>query len=153
LGTPFRQVMGRRPEILKAWHQLDEATRFAGVLPDTLKEEVRRTLASVHGCAFCASLGDPVAVIDDPRTKAAVALGKAIAEHPIGIDDASWNAAAQHFTDEELVELCAWICFMYAGEMFGALMRFGRATPEQKRLYEDWLSTGATKSRVATARS
>ena len=148
-GTPFRQVMALRPEILKAWHGLDEATRFAGVLPDALKEEVRRALAAVHGCAFCASLGDPAAANDDPRTAAAVALGKAIAAHPTGIDDAAWQAAAAHFSDEELVELLAWICFMYAGEMFGALMQFGRATPDQKRQYDEWRKAGASKTRVA----
>jgi len=33
--------------------------------------------------------------------------------------------------------------------MFGALMQFGRATPDQKRQYDEWRKAGASRTRVA----
>ena len=56
-GNVYERLMGHRPEILKAWFNLDATMRFSGALGPELKEEVRRSLAPGVGCVFCASLG------------------------------------------------------------------------------------------------
>jgi alkylhydroperoxidase family enzyme len=150
-GTPFRQIMGLRPEIAKSWTALDEAIRFSGVLEPELKEEVRRIVAQLSGCLFCASLGDPKESYENPRWAAAVAYGKALASNPIAVSDDDWQALSAHFNDTEISELTSWIAFMFAGEMFGAAMKLQPATPEQKAMYSNWIKAGDSKAqRIAS---
>ena len=40
-GNVYERLMGHRPEILKAWFNLDTTMRFSGALGSELKEEVR----------------------------------------------------------------------------------------------------------------
>ena len=144
-GTQFRKVMAHRPEIGTAWSSLDELMRFSGVLPPLLKEEVRRSLAQESGCAFCASLGTPNAAEHDAQTRAAVRFALAAAHNPSGLSDDEFDALREHFNEKQIVELVAWVSFMYASEMLGALMRLSAATPEQYKGYELWLKTGYAK--------
>jgi alkylhydroperoxidase family enzyme len=141
-GSHFRKIMSMRPEIAKSWTALDEAMRFTGLLHPALKEEVRRMVAQYSGCAFCASLGKPIGTYDDPRLAAAVAYGRALAEHPTSVDDAIWDALKTHFSDEEVVELTAWVAFMFASEMIGGIMKLDPATPELLTMYTKWIQGG-----------
>jgi alkylhydroperoxidase family enzyme len=150
-GSEYRKIMSLRPDLNKAWNTLDEAIRFAGVLDAELKEEVRRMVAQNQGCKFCASLGLPKDHYEDPRVAAAVAFAGALASSPTGISDEVWAEVRPHFNDEELVELVAWTSFMYAAEMFGAVMKVDAATPEMKAQYSTWIARGIEKSRRASA--
>ena len=42
-STPFEQLLGHNPEVLKKWSSLEETLFYSGVLDLELKEEVRRT--------------------------------------------------------------------------------------------------------------
>lgn len=150
-GTPFRQIMGLRPEIAKSWTALDEAIRFSGVLEPELKEEVRRMVAQQSGCLFCASLGEPQESYENPRWAAAVAYGKAFSSNPIAVSDDDWQLLSVHFNDTEISELTSWIAFMFAGEMFGAAMKLQPATPDQKTMYANWIEAGTSKAQRLTA--
>jgi alkylhydroperoxidase family enzyme len=150
-GTPFRQIMGLRPEVAKSWTALDEAIRFTGVLEPELKEEVRRMVAQHSGCLFCASLGEPQESYANPRWAAAVAYGKALASDPKAVTDDDWHALSVHFNETEIVELTCWITFMFAGEMFGAAMKLQPATPDQKTMYSNWIKAGASKAQRISA--
>jgi hypothetical protein len=149
-GSHWRKIMSMRPEIAKSWSALDEEMRFTGVLHPALKEEVRRMVAQHSGCAFCASLGKPVGTYDDPRLAAAVAYGRALAEHPTSVDDAIWGEVTAHFSEEEIVELTAWIAFMFASEMIGGIMKLDPATPELFTMYTKWIQAGIDRH-VASA--
>ncbi|MEW6640848.1 MAG: hypothetical protein AB1586_10115 [Pseudomonadota bacterium] len=150
-GSHFRKIMSLRPDISKSWMAMDEAMRFSGVLHPALKEEVRRMVAQHSGCAFCASLGKPVGSYDDPRLTAAVAYGRAVAERPTGVDDAIWDELRRHFNDEEIVELTAWIAFMFASEMIGGIMKLDPASPELLSMYTKWIQTGIDRYTPAVA--
>ncbi len=150
-GSEFRQIMALRPDIAKPWNALDEAMRFSGVVDAGLKEEVRRMVAQHSGCAFCASLGAPMGHYDDPRWAAAVAFGKAVATNPTDVPDADWQALKEHFSDEEIVELTAWITFMFASEMVGAVMKLQPASPDMKTMYNNWIRNGIEKAARAAS--
>lgn len=141
-GSPFGRLMSHRPDIRQSWDALDEKIRFTGILPPELKEEVRRALAQTSGCAFCASLGTPLDSYTDARTKAAVDFAKRVGSNPTRIDDATFDLLRPSFTNAEIVELVAWITFMFASEMFGAIFKLDPATPEQQAMYSRWLKNG-----------
>ena len=131
------RVMGRRPEILKAFARLDTTIRFKGTLPLELKEAVRRATAGEVGCEYCQSLGEPRTDIVDSQTGLAVAFAELVAKDPSNIDDSMFNVLKEEFTEDEIVELVAWITLVaIAGQMFGAVLearghvrRRGRGVP------------------------
>jgi alkylhydroperoxidase family enzyme len=146
-GTPFARIMALRPDIQRSWNALDERIRFSGLLDAELKEEVRRALAQQSGCAFCASLGRPAAH-GDPKTSAALAFAGKVIAQPKGVDEAAFDALRIHFSNEEIVELTAWIAFMVASEMFGAMYKLDPATPEEAAMYSRWLRKGSARASI-----
>ena len=124
------RVMGRRPDILKAFGRLDTTIRFKGILPLELKEAVRRATAGEVGCEYCQSLGEPRTDIVDSKTGLAVAFAELVAKDPAGIDDSMFNVLREEFTEDEIIELVAWITLVsIAGQMFGAVLKL-EATDE-----------------------
>src|SRR5215213_597992 len=99
------RVLGRRPEVLRAFGRLDSALRFKGLLPLALKEEVRLATAGGVGCEYCDSLGEPEADHGDARTSLAVGFAQMVAQDPSGIDDAMFGILREEFSDDEIVEL------------------------------------------------
>lgn len=150
-GSEFRKIMAMRPEIAKSWNALDETMRFIGVLDPALKEEVRKNVAQISGCLFCASLGDPQDHYDDPKWAAAASYSRSMAKDPTNVPDDEWGQIQEHFNTEEIVELNAWIAFMYASEMVGAVLKLDPATPALKDMYVNWIRSGIAKAQRASA--
>jgi alkylhydroperoxidase family enzyme len=135
------RVIGRRPEILKAFGRLDGTVRFHGLLPMELKEAVRRATASEIGCEYCASLGAPKVNLQDQRESLAVAFAQLVAEDPSAITDSQFDVLREDFSEEEIVELVAYICFIaIAGQMFGAVMGLEAASEDEAAAYQDVLA-------------
>ncbi|QEC50546.1 carboxymuconolactone decarboxylase family protein [Baekduia soli] len=131
------RVLGRRPEILTAFGRLDAATRFHGELSPALKEAVRRATAGEVGCEYCQSLGEYRPNPDDARESLAVAFARLIADDPTQISDAQFDVLREEFSEEEIVELVAFVCFVaIAGQLFGATMALGPADPEEAAAYQ-----------------
>lgn len=138
LGTTTAdRVMGHRAEILEAWENLKHALLGpSSILSPHLKEEVRRTLAQRTGCQFCASLGQPAPSHAIRQESVAVAFADAVAQDHTAISDAQVNLLLEEFTTPQIVELLIWICFEYAGQMFGCLIGDEPASAEEKAAYE-----------------
>lgn len=136
------RVLGRRPEILKAFGRLDAATRFHGLLPGSLKEALRQATANQVGCAYCASLGTGERPgPQDRRESLAVAFAQLIAQDPAGITDAQFDLLREEFTEDEIVELVAFVCLVgIAGQMFGAVMKLEAADPAEAAEYQAVIS-------------
>jgi alkylhydroperoxidase family enzyme len=133
------RVMGRRPDILRAFGRLDTTIRFKGLLPLELKEAVRRATAGGVGCEYCASLGEPVEA-SDTRTSLAVGFAELVAADPAGLSDAMFDVLREEFSEEEIVELVAWITLVsISGQMFGAVMGLEAASPEEAASYQQAL--------------
>src|SRR4051795_11192228 len=130
------RVMGRRPEVLKAFGRLDTVLRFKGLLPLELKEAVRRATAGGVGCEYCTSLGEPERN-SDTRTSLAVGFAEMVAADPTGVTDAMFDVLREEFTEDEVLEAVAVICLVsVAGHMFGAVMALEAATPEEAAEYQ-----------------
>jgi alkylhydroperoxidase family enzyme len=138
---PFYGILAHRPEILRAWNSLDIA--FFGpssTVPNAIKEEARRTLAQGVGCRFCASLGTPRDEHPDPKEALAVAFAELIGSDHHQVDDSTFEVLREEFTDEEIVELTAWVCFKLGSNIFGALMKLAPATAEEVEGYADFVA-------------
>ncbi len=134
------RVMGRCPDILRAFGRLDNAIRFHGRLPGELKEAVRRATAGEIGCLYCRSLGAPREDLD-ARESLAVAFAQAIAQDPSGITEAQFDVLRQEFDEEEIVELVAFTCLVaISGQMFGAVMGLEAASEQEAGSYQEVLS-------------
>jgi alkylhydroperoxidase family enzyme len=142
-GNVYERLMGHRPEILKAWFNLDTTMRFSGALGSELKEEVRRSLAPGVGCVFCASLGDEAALHADRKEALAVGFAQMVLEDWRSIDESAFDRLKNDFTSEEIVELVAWIAFMIAAQMFGAILKTTPATEDELAAYNAWRKQGA----------
>lgn len=134
------RVLGRRPEILKAFGRLDAAARFHGELPASLKEAVRRATAGEVGCVYCQSLGEYQPNPEDRRESLAVAFALLIAEDPRAISDEQFDVLREEFSQDEIVELVAFTCFVaIAGQLFGATLKLEAASPEEAAAYQSVL--------------
>lgn len=141
---PFYGVLAQRPEILRAWNELDKV--FFGstsTVSNAIKEEARRTLAQGLGCRFCASLGTPRDEHPDAREALATAFAEMVEKDHRDIDESTFDVLREEFTEVEIVELVAWICFKYGSNMFGALMQLAPATEVEVKGYADFVSAGA----------
>lgn len=130
------RVLARRPEILGAFARLDNATRFHGLLPTELKETVRRATAGTVGCVYCQSLGAPRTDLD-PREALAVAFAEAVAQDPAGITDGQFDVLRGEFSEDEIVELVAFICLVaISGQMFGAVLALEATSAQEAAAYQ-----------------
>lgn len=131
-ADPFYGILAHRPEILREWSALDRAFFGSSSKVDNrIKEEARRTLAQGVGCRFCASLGTPHDEHPDAREAVAVAFAEMVATDHHQIDDSTFEVLREEFSEAEIVELAAWICFKLGSNIFGALMKLNPATPAE----------------------
>lgn len=148
-GNVFQKAMGHRPEILKAWFDLDAEIRFNGVLDPRLKEEVRRNLALGIGCEFCSSLGAPAPDTYDRKTSLAVAFAQLVYEniHDLrAIDDTHFAVLREEFDDAAVVELVCWTLFLVAAQGFGAIMKVRAADAGEISDYDAWRAAGVSQA-------
>ena len=139
-NSVLARVLGRQPEILAAYARLDNAVRFKGTLPLELKEAVRRATAQQVGCEYCQSLGAPRTDLDGAQSLA-VAFAQAVADDPRAITDAQFDVLREEFSEEEIVELVAFICLVsVSGQMFGAVMGLEATGAEEAAEYQAVLS-------------
>lgn len=151
-GSPYYNVMDHRPDIARRWKEVDQLLRFEGSLEPQLKEEVRRALAQLSGCRFCASLGNPLPQYADVRIRTAVTFATSVAQNPRSVSEATFDRLRDHFSPEEIVELSTWIAFMYGAELFGAIMDLDPATESQRATYAAWLQQGMRKAAAPSVR-
>jgi Uncharacterized conserved protein len=121
-NTPFEQLLGHRPEILKQWSELENVFLKVSRLSSELKEEVRRTLAYSNGCHYCMAKGQPAITHTDAQILAATTFAQKVAHNHREITDKEIAILLTEFGQEEISELCAFICFITACQMFGAIL-------------------------------
>lgn len=122
-STNYERVMGHAPHVLKPWSALEATFFHDSLLPSDLLEQVRRTLTLGHGCEYCqAKAGPPDTAHGVLRVSLAVALAQAFSEDHRSIQAKQIEVLREHFSDPELVELTAFISFMWAGGTFGKVL-------------------------------
>ncbi|MHB8614323.1 MAG: carboxymuconolactone decarboxylase family protein [Candidatus Dormibacteraceae bacterium] len=123
--SAFWQLLGHNPEILKAWRELERTVFSAGSLGPELKEQVRSALAFGNGCEYCQAFGTrPTGVYPDPKISLAMAFADLfVRDHPAAIDDTTFSVLREEFTDAQISELVAFVCFVSADQRFGATLK------------------------------
>ena len=118
--TPFEQLLGHNSNILENWSNLELSFFKSSTFSDELKEEVRRTLAFNNGCQYCMAKGKPSENINDKKILAAVKFADLFCKN--NVDDKEFEKLKTVFKDDEISELCAFICFISASQKFGATL-------------------------------
>lgn len=122
--TPFQQLLGHNKQVLEKWAALEACIYGSGTFSPNLIEEVRRSLAFHNGCEYCKAKGAPSQNIVDMRTQTAVHLAE-LCGQTAHLSDSEIHALKKVFTESEISELLALICFITACQRFGALLSLG----------------------------
>lgn len=117
-NTPFEQLLGYNINVLENWSSLEEVLFKSNTFSGELKEQVRRTLAFNNGCQYCMAKGRPSENIADVKILAAIKFADMFSKN--NIDDREFDKLKSVFKDNEISELCAFICFISASQKFGA---------------------------------
>lgn len=121
--TPFQKLLGHNRNVMEAWAGLGDVLEQDGLLPAELKEQMRRTLAQGNHCEYCKVKGRPDPSQFDARTSVAAAFAEVFLKYPRGnVPEAVFQVLREHFNEEEISELSAFICFTSAQQAFGAMM-------------------------------
>lgn len=121
-NTAFEQLLGHNPEVLSKWSDLEETLFNSKSLELELKEEVRKTLALSNQCHYWMSKGEPKDNIENVKILLAKSFALLVAENHLEVDDKVINTLKEEFSDGEISELCAFICFIIASQKFGAVL-------------------------------
>lgn len=121
--TPFSRLLGHSDSILEKWDALDDELANRGRLSSELKEQVRRVLATGNGCTYCQAKGKPALTPDDVKLSCAMGFAEVFLYERDQVKDAQFDMLKEYFSDEEISELVAFICFTTAQQYFGALMK------------------------------
>lgn len=122
-ATPFQQLLGHNPKIMKAWASLGDNLESDQLLSSKLKEQVRRTLAQSNGCEYCKAKGKPDPQSFDEKTSLAVGFAEVYIKQNGIVSESIIEVLKESFSDQEISELFAFICFTTAQQHFGALMK------------------------------
>lgn len=119
--TPFEQLLGYNSEIMKGWTNLEISFLKSKTFGYELKEEVRRTLAFNNGCKYCMAKGKPSEDIEDKNIRMATKIADMISKN-IVLTEETFKSLRELFSEKEISELFALICFFTASQRFGALL-------------------------------
>ncbi|AAK79434.1 alkylhydroperoxidase family enzyme [Clostridium acetobutylicum] len=119
-NTPFQQLLGHNKDIMEKWTSLEECFFYSSTFTSELKEEVRRTLAFNNGCQYCMAKGKPSKDLTDSKILIATEIADIISKNQL-VNDEYFNKLRNEFSDSEISELLALICFITASQKFGAL--------------------------------
>ncbi|WP_242153547.1 carboxymuconolactone decarboxylase family protein [Sphingomonas sp. BAUL-RG-20F-R05-02] len=131
------QIWAHRPDTAAAWLALMATMHgAASSLDPRLRELVRLKIASITNCRACQIARktetvseDDVACLswDDPRfspsESAAIHFAELFAQDYFGIDAATYEALAEHFTTAQMVELHQYAALMLAGGRMTYVLR------------------------------
>ena len=123
-STPFQKLLGYNELVLEKWTALESCIYGSGTFSPNLIEEVRRTLAFHNGCEYCKAKGAPSERIEDLKTCMAVRLAD-LSGKTTHLTDDEFRALKEVFTESEISELLALICFITACQRFGAFLNLG----------------------------
>lgn len=131
------QTMARRPEIVRAFMQLNKAILYEGTVPEELKMLVSLIASQVSGCRYCqahmanlstiySSSAEKIGSVWEFETsklfsdaeRAALRLAYKGAMAPAETTQEDFDIAGEYFDDEQIVEIVACVA------LFGFLNRW-----------------------------
>lgn len=126
-GTPFQRLLGHNPSLLQGWTALEESFYRRTALDAELLEQVRRVLAHGNKCAYCMAKGKPGQEDLGMRESLATAFAELFLLDHLSINEGHFEVLREAFSEKEILELCAFICFTTGSQRLGAVLNL---TPE-----------------------
>ncbi|KQL56235.1 MULTISPECIES: carboxymuconolactone decarboxylase family protein [Bacillaceae] len=120
--TPFQSILGHCPKVGTKWNELADELTNEATLSAVLKEEVRRVLAYGNKCRYCMAKGAPTKNGKEEDIQLATAFAELFLTDRSSIREAHFTILRSVFSEEQIVELCAFICFTTASQLFGAMV-------------------------------
>ena len=122
-GTnPLTKLLGHNPKLLKNWMALLDSFYQDCSLDKELQEEVRKAVAYQIGCSYCMSHGCPTPIIKDIKTKIATDFAKKVVQTERKITEEEIEALKEYFSEKEIAELSAFICYGTGLARFGNIL-------------------------------
>ena len=121
-NNPLTRLLGHNPELLTKWMDLLDSFYQSSDLERELQEEVRKAIAYQIGCSYCMSHGCPTIIIKDVKTKIAVDFAKKVCQTQQKISEQDIEPLKTHFSEKEISELCAFICYGTGLARFGNIL-------------------------------
>ncbi|PRY05010.1 alkylhydroperoxidase family enzyme [Pontibacter ummariensis] len=120
--TPFQKLLGYNQDLMQKWAGLEETFFTCTGLSPELLEQVRRTLAFGNQCQYCMAKGKPKTENLNQREELASAFAELFLLDHLSINDGHFEVLREVFSDKEIVELCAFVCFITGAQRLGAVM-------------------------------
>lgn len=125
-NTPFEKLLGHNISILDNWLQLEIILFTKTGLDTNLLEQVRRTLAFKNHCEYCMTkAGKADFNASEKRISFACAFAEQFALEHKNITPQHFEMLKEVFNQVEISELCSFIAFITASQMFGRIMNLG----------------------------
>lgn len=121
--TPFEKLLGHNTHILDSWLNLEKAFRDYGRLNKDLKEEIKKLLKSKIEGTPQSFPGESYSAFVNKKSSLARAFALLIAEDNAEIDGHVIEMMKEYFSDEEISELCAYICFIIATQKISTALK------------------------------
>ncbi len=121
-NNPLTKLLGHNVVLLKNWMILLDSFYQHCEFDPALQEEVRRAIAYQVGCAYCMSHGCPTPVIEDVKTQRAVDFAKKVVQTQQQITEQDIEPLKEFFSEKEIAELCAFICYGLGLARFGNIL-------------------------------
>jgi alkylhydroperoxidase family enzyme len=142
-ASPIQKVLARSPQLAAPQNLLGEAIYSAGILPFRLTELVRIRVAFHNQCRNCMAARyvdsegdvvgeDVVCSLERPQEaddltepeKVALRFADLFATNHLAIDDVVFGELRQHFTEDEIIELCLRIAWAVGFGRMTAILNF-----------------------------
>lgn len=122
-NTPFEQLIGHNQMLLEQWNELEIALFTKSHLSQNLLEQVRRTLAFENKCEYCmVKGGHPDFNDEDKKIVVATEFAQVFAIDHLSISQLHFEMLKEEFSEQQIAELCVFICFISASQKFGRIM-------------------------------
>ena len=120
-NTSFQKLLGHNKDIMLKWSDLENLLFSTNTFTSELKEQVRRTLAFNNGCEYCMAKGKPFKNRNDKKILAATKFANSFSKNSV-VSYEDFIPLNNEFSEKEISELIALICFITASQKFGATL-------------------------------
>lgn len=120
--TPYDRILGHVPKIYENWIALGDVLKKEEFLSAELKEEIRKMLAQNNNCLYCKAKGRPEKKFIDDKSIICIGFVDVFITQKGIMSKSSIELLKENLTEQERVELFAYITLTNCQQQFGSLM-------------------------------
>jgi alkylhydroperoxidase family enzyme len=133
-NTAHERLLGHNPDVLAKWLALESSFFASPTFDSEFREQVRRSLAFGNECEYCMlKAGRPDVAQPDVRRGLAVAFADVVGRDHRTITASHIAVLRAEFDEAEIAELVAFVSFISASQMLGAMLGLRASDLPQQR--------------------